>query len=64
MNSVVTYQVTLPYACFGIEVRGSMVVSAAPIGSWMVGKSIVFVGEWIAKKYGALKQIKESSTDC
>lgn len=53
------YQVTLPYACFGIEVSGIKVIDAAPIGKWMVGKNFVYVCEWIAKKHGTLKQVKE-----
>lgn len=60
MNKIVMYQVTLPYACFGIEVRGPEVVSAAPIGRWMIGKSLVVVGEWIAKKHGTLRQLEKS----
>ena len=60
-NKTITYQVTLPYACFGIEVQGQTVVSAAPIGRWMVGKSLVVVGEWIARKHGVLKQIEEQN---
>lgn len=58
-NKTVGYQVTLPHACFGIEVKGQTVVSAAPIGHWMVGKSLVVVGEWVARKHGVLKQVEE-----
>ena len=57
MNNTIAYQVTLPYACFGIEVSGGVVVGAAPVGKWMVGKSIVFVGEWIARKHGVLQRV-------
>ena len=59
MNKTVVYQVTLPYACFGIEVRGPTVTDAAPIGHWMVGKSIVVVGEWVARKHGVLKKVED-----
>lgn len=59
MNKLVAYQVTLPYACFGIEAVGNKVVSAAPIGHWMVGKSLVFVGEWVARKHGTLTKITQ-----
>ena len=53
-------QVTLPRgACFGIEVKGKKVVEAAPIGKWMIGKSFVYISEWIAKKHGTVKQVKE-----
>lgn len=54
------YQVTLPRgACFGIEVKGKKVVEAAPFGRWMIGKSFVYICEWIAKKRGTLKLVKE-----
>ncbi len=64
MNGIILYQVMLPYACFGIEVKGQTVVSAAPVGRWMVGKSIVVVGEWVAKKHGMLKRVEQSVTNC
>ncbi len=57
INKTVPYQVMLPYACFGVEVAGDKIVLAAPIGRWMVGKSLVVVGEWIARKHGTLKQM-------
>ena len=53
------YQVTLPRgACFGITVKGNHIADAAPIGRWMVGKSFVYVCEWIAKKHGTLEMLK------
>jgi hypothetical protein len=59
MSKPTLYQVTLPYACFGVEVKGQTVVDAAPIGRWMVGKSLVVVGEWVARKHGTLRRIEE-----
>jgi len=55
------YQVRLtkPHALFVIRTLGNVVIDADPIGKWMIGKSIVYVGEWIAKKHGDLIQIKE-----
>jgi hypothetical protein len=44
--------VSLPYATFGIEVEGGIVVEAAPIGYWMIGKDTQFIREWITKKNG------------
>jgi len=59
------YQVRLvhPHALFVIRVRGNMVVEADPIGKWMVGKSFMYVGEWIAKKHGDLMKIRETDKE-
>ena len=57
------YQVRLtkPHAIFVIRAQGNKIVATDPIGKWMIGKSIVYVGEWIAKKHGDLIQIKEGT---
>ena len=34
------YQITLPYACFGIQVNNGVIKKTAPIGKWMIGKDI------------------------
>ena len=52
------YQVTLSYACFGIVATETRVMEAAPIGRWMVGKSFVYVCEWIAKKHGMIECVR------
>lgn len=44
--------VSLPYATYGIEVAAGVVVDAAPIARWMIGKDTQFVRSWIAKKGG------------
>jgi len=54
----VLYQVTLPYACFGIVVEDGMVVTAAPIGKWMVGKRISIISVWVGRKKGILRQME------
>ena len=51
-----TYQITLPYACFGVAVATNKVVDAPPIGKWMVGKSWAYVAEWVAKKHGSVRK--------
>ncbi len=53
------YQITLSYACFGIVVEDGIVVEAAPIGGWMVGKRISYITAWVIKKWGMLKQVEE-----
>ena len=57
------YQVTLSYAVFNILVKGSKIVYAPPIGDWMIGKSFMYVCEWIAKKHGTLKRMGEENAD-
>lgn len=42
--------VDLPYACFGLIVRGGRVVDAAPIARWSVGKDERFVADYYRKK--------------
>ena len=44
-------------ACFGIEVKNSIVTSAAPIGKWMCGKSLEKIKEWVKKKGGTIIKI-------
>ena len=54
------YQVILPHACFGITATPRRVMEAAPIGRWMIGKSFMYVCEWIAKKRGTIKLVREN----
>lgn len=42
--------VSLSYATFGIQVRGGVVVDAAPIARWAVGKSEVEVAAYYRRK--------------
>lgn len=42
--------VNLPYATYGIGVERGRVVTAAPIGRWMIGKEWVEVRFWIESK--------------
>jgi hypothetical protein len=62
MKDTGLYQVTLPYACFGIEVRNGVVTSSAPIGKWMVGKNFVYVAEWVSKKRGNMRKTPRDAT--
>lgn len=59
-------QVKLPYSCFGIEVAASGIVhKAAPVGNWMVGKTITYVTTWVEQRGGTVvllpkeEQVKE-----
>jgi hypothetical protein len=50
-------RVSLPYATYGIRVKGNLVVEAAPIARWMLGKSIGYVTAWIMKKHGTIEGV-------
>lgn len=53
------FQIDLPYACFGIEVKDNKkIINAAPIGKWMIGKDLHKITIWVAKKGGKIKQVK------
>lgn len=49
------YQITLPYACFGIIVFESIIEETAPIGRWMLGKRIGAVRKWVKFKKGSIR---------
>jgi hypothetical protein len=52
-------QITLPYACAGIETDGldpcSRCTYAAPIFKWMIGKLLWEIKAWVTKKNGSIK---------
>ena len=54
------YQITLLSCCFGIEVRNNKIINSAPIGKWMIGKSFMYVAEWVNKKRGTINQIRKT----
>ena len=51
-------QVTTSYFCCGIEVEDGVVVAAAPIMKWAVGKSDTAVREWVRKKKGTMEAVE------
>ena len=55
------YQVTLPYACFGVEVDGFTIVNATPIGRWMINKSLDFVTTWVKRKGGSVDDLQSTT---
>lgn len=53
------YRIDLPYACFGVVVDdNAQVVDAAPIGRWMVGKSLEYIRLWVKRKGGTLAEVQ------
>lgn len=57
MNQEELYWISLPYATFGIIVEENVVIKTAPIGKWMMGKSIYNIKYWVLKKKGIIKKI-------
>jgi len=51
------FRIDITYACFGIDVENDIVVDAAPIGKWMIGKNISFITNWVKKKNGVIHEI-------
>ena len=50
----ILYRVTLPYAVFGVVVKTGMVIYAAPIARWAVGRTYQSFAQWVLRKGGAL----------
>ncbi len=51
--------VSLPYATYGIAIRGTRVVEAAPIARWMVGKNTRDVASWLERKGAIVRWLEE-----
>jgi hypothetical protein len=51
------WQIKIPGACFGVISEFGVVVQAAPIGKWMVGKSATSVAEWVVRKRGTMEPV-------
>lgn len=52
------YRIELSYACYGIIIKHAIVVHSPPIAKWMVGKNISFIKEWVKKKKGKIKEVR------
>ena len=53
------FLVDLPFACYGIEVRGGRVITAPPIARWMVGQGGLAVRRYVAGKGGTITEVQE-----
>lgn len=49
-DTTVWVHVALPWAAFGVAHRGGVVVDAAPIAAWMVGKPVRRVQAWLERR--------------
>jgi len=52
------YQITLFYACFGIEICDNVVINSAPIGKWMIGKKLKYIKKWVKLNNGKIIKVK------
>lgn len=49
------YHITLPYMCAGVVANQSgMIIKAAPILRWTIGKHISEVKNWVLRKRGVI----------
>lgn len=48
--------VSLNYATYGIKVEKDVIVEAAPIAHWMIGKNVNYIYRWVAKRGGVVVQ--------
>jgi hypothetical protein len=53
-------QITAPHLCAGIILRNDVVVDAAPILRWMIGKSRDFVRSYCARKGWSVVVVTEN----
>ena len=50
------YVIDLPYANFGVIVENDIVITAPPIGHWMMGRDVSFISQWVNKKGGTIEK--------
>lgn len=51
------FYISLSYATFGIILKNGMIEDAAPIGAWMIGRSIHSIKFWCFNKKAKVKEI-------
>jgi len=51
----VWFAIDLPYAYFYVEARDGIIVKTAPIGAWMMGKTVSDIEQWVKRKGGSIK---------
>jgi hypothetical protein len=54
-------QADIGYACFGVVIREGMVMHAAPIARWMVGKPARTCNAWVVLKGGTWTVVAEGA---
>jgi hypothetical protein len=48
-------QITTTYFCAGIIAKNNIIIKAAPILKWTIGKDVIFVKNYFSKKKVLLK---------
>jgi len=51
------FHVDVGYACYGIVSEGDKVTEAAPIASWMIGKTLQDIKPFLIQKQAIVKEI-------
>jgi hypothetical protein len=50
------YWINLPYACYGVVVSNNIIINAAPIANWSIGKDINYFLNWVQRKKGIVEK--------
>ena len=60
MNSYVDelYSINLSFANFAIIVRDGMVIDAAPIMRWVIGKPLQVAVDYVARRGGTIEKVE------
>ena len=53
------YYIDIKYACFGIIENNGIIVKAAPICKWMIGKTLSYIKNWVNFKRGKTIKLNE-----
>ena len=48
------HRVVLPYACYGVIVEDGIIVDAAPIARWAVGRTLESFELWVKRNGGKI----------
>jgi hypothetical protein len=51
------HRVVLPWAVYGVVVRGGQIVDSAPIGRKFIGQPLFALQRWVRRKGGTVKQV-------
>jgi len=52
------YYISVSWATFGIATKDGIVKITAPIGKWMLGKTFIFIKQWVTNKKGIIIKLK------
>ena len=52
-------RIELSYAVFAVAIKAGIVVDAAPIARWMIGKARLDVEAWVRRKSGIIVELRQ-----